>query len=311
VESVSCPVCGSTKHRPFLEVPDTLGLTDAVFTIVRCGDCGLAFLNPRPTGEEMAAYYPSGYCWQEAGGQGLVAGLADAYRQLLMRSDIGTVRRFLPRPGRALDVGCGSGDMIALLQAQGWEVYGVESAGPAARYAREKRGLEVHEGDLASAQYPSEHFDLVTYFQVLEHVADVGGNLAECRRILKPDGRLLVQVPNIGSRQFQSFRERWLHLSAPQHLNHFDLETLGRALDRHGFSVVSTRTLSLRMDPLVLVVSTWPAFLGCVFPGLAGRESGLAAKGLYFLLSLAAVPVVWADSLGGRGATITAIAKKK
>ncbi len=304
MHAVSCPLCGKDQKTEFLRVPDSLGLSGQVFTLVRCAGCGMVYLDPRPAAAEMAAFYPSGYCWQEKAG-----GLAGLYRDLILRAEIGILSRLLPKPGRMLDVGCGSGDYLRLFRKRGWEACGVESSGPAADHAASARGLAVHRGDVFSARFPDSHFDLVTYFQVLEHVPDPGAQVGECFRILRPGGVLLVQVPNIESAQFRRYREGWLHLSVPQHLSHFSPATLRKLLVSRGFEVRAERQFSVRMDPLVDVVSRRPELRPCVFPGLGGG-CGTWGKMCYLLLTLGAIPRVRAEARAGMGATLAVAARK-
>lgn len=304
MHAVSCPLCGKGRKTEFLRVPDSLGITRETFTLVRCGECGMVYLNPRPSSDEMSKYYPEGYCWKER-----ARGLAGLYRELVLRAEIGIISRLLPKPGRMLDVGCGSGDYIGYFRERGWEAYGVENAGPAAEHASAVRGLAVHRGDIFSAGFPDGHFDLVAYFQVLEHVADPREQIRESFRILKPGGTLLVQVPNVESAQFRRHRERWLHLSAPQHLSHFSPATLWKLLGSEGFEVKAERQFSIRMDPLVEAVSRRPELLPCVFPGL-GAGCGVRSKILFLLLTLGAIPRALAEARAGMGATLAVSAVK-
>lgn len=302
--NVGCPLCGKRNKKEFLRVPDSLGISGETFSLAGCRECGMVFLDPRPSSDEMLDYYPKGYCWQERDGR-----LETAYRELILRAEIGLLSFMLPKTGRLLDVGCGSGDYLCFFRGRGWEVYGVESSGPAAEYAAKIRGLNIHQGDIFSAGFPDDHFDLVTYFQVLEHVDEPRRQVRESFRILKPGGTLIAQVPNIESAQFRRHRERWLHLSAPQHLNHFSPNTLARLLRSEGFDVKGERQFSLRMDPLIETISRRPRFLPCVFPGL-GRRCGPCSKAGFLLLTLGAIPRALAEARAGRGATLTMAAVK-
>jgi SAM-dependent methyltransferase len=302
--NVLCPLCGKDRGTEYLKVPDSLGITRETFTLVRCGECGMVYLNPRPSSDEMSRFYPQGYCWQEKAG-----GLTGLYRNLILKAEVGLFSRRLPKPGRMLDVGCGSGDYLEIFRGRGWEVCGLESSGPAGSYARDVRKLDVRQGELLEAVFPENRFDLVTYFQVLEHVVDPRLQMRECFRILRPGGTLLVQVPNIESAQFNRHRERWLHLSAPQHLNHFSPATLRKLLESEGFHVKAESQFSIRMDPLVEVVSRHPGLKSCVFPGL-GSSCGLPAKIGYLLLTLAALPRAYAEARAGAGATLAMVAGK-
>lgn len=143
--------------------------------------------------------------------------------------------------GRVLDIGCSTGLFLSMLPEQTWERIGVDISPVAAREARERFRLDVHVGDVKSAGFPDEHFDLVTLWHTLEHIPDPIQTLAEVRRILKPSGYLVIAVPNGDSLQLQLFREHWFFLSDPSHLTYFSPRTLTMALHACGFRVVQIR----------------------------------------------------------------------
>jgi SAM-dependent methyltransferase len=201
--------------------------------------------------------------------------------------------------------------MLLLLKEAGYEACGVENAESAGRFAREKRGLDVHIGDLETGPYGRESFDAVSFFHVLEHLADPLSALTRAQELLKTAGWLLIQCPNIASAQFKRFGSRWLHLSLPQHLFHFAPETLGKLLGKAGFRLEAVGHLSLRMNPMSAVLSRHPGLIPCVFPAAGGgKGSTICQKGLYLLLTYLARPRVRLESWLREGATLTVLARK-
>jgi SAM-dependent methyltransferase len=126
--------------------------------------------------------------------------------------------------------------------------------------------------DLASAGYPSGYFDEVIIWHVLEHVVDPAGTLSEIRRILRPDGRVVVAVPNFSSLQARWAGPHWFHLDPPRHLYHFPLPSLLRLLRRTGLVPQSVHHFSLRQNPFGWVQSA------------LNRCPDLPTNGLYVLL---------------------------
>jgi len=220
-----CPCCGSQGSRSYL-----VGASDYVtgkkFAVRRCSSCGVGFTDPQPP--EMGMYYPHRYR-QYAGPV-----------QFALRTFYGLrVRQWhrgMGRPGRVLEVGCGNGWMLKGFADHGWTVVGVERSIQQVRHARAHFGLPVFVGDLSTLRTGSQ-FDLIVIFQVLEHVLDPVGILRDCRRLLRPQGTLIVSVPNLESWQAQLFGGRWFHLDVPRHLVHFTPESLATTLVRAGFDV--------------------------------------------------------------------------
>jgi SAM-dependent methyltransferase len=132
------------------------------------------------------------------------------YRQVTtrrLRTALGMLRTGSDRP-RLLDVGCSSGALLAIAADRGFKVAGVEPASKAAE-AAQRAGFEVFSGFLHEANYPSEAFDVVTMFEIIEHVGDPLDLIAECRRILKRGGVLAINTPNAGSWTAKFMKERW------------------------------------------------------------------------------------------------------
>ena len=165
------------------------------------------------------------------------------------------MRRRLPQgsaAGRALEIGCGGGAYLLALREQGWEVHGVELSPDLAQHAREELGFDVRTGSAETAlvEFPDDHFDLVAMWHVIEHLSDPSAVLAEIRRVLKPGGRLIMELPNFAGLSRFVLRTYWMALDLPRHLYHFTPETLQAMLARAGLRVVAVQGV-----PAALVVT--------------------------------------------------------
>ena len=146
--------------------------------------------------------------------------------------------------GRLLDVGCGTGQALRAFNGL-FEAHGVEPSPFAVGVARQF-AASVHMGDLMSAKFPSGHFDVVTAFDVLEHLADPLSALREIFRIVRPGGVLVAETGNIESLNARFAGKRWYDVRLPGHLSFFSPRTLGVALEGAGFDVkVAERTASM------------------------------------------------------------------
>ena len=139
--------------------------------------------------------------------------------------------------GKALDVGCGNGAHLLLLKRLGWEVAGFDLADHTVPEVR-AAGIPVHTGALEELVSRAGGFDLITMWHVLEHVANPRQTLRSLRRLLAPEGVLMLEVPCSDSLAAKLFGRHWVGYDLPRHLSHFSVKTARRLLDEEGFAVV-------------------------------------------------------------------------
>ncbi len=240
VENVKCALCGQDNPQPLFAVPDLLlDRPTVIAQFVRCKNCGLIYQNPRPTFEAMQRHYPPEYtsysdpltCLEKPFSLRKLAVLYGLYKRTRF------VTKHKSTPGRLLDVGCATGAFLWAMQKRNWEVYGVEISQSAVMVARNRYQLEVFHGTLQEAAFPTEFFDVVTMWDVLEHLHDLQNSLQEVYRILKPNGLFLARVPNFSSLDAKWFKSNWAGLDAPRHLYVFTPQTLTKLVEKNGFSV--------------------------------------------------------------------------
>lgn len=234
---VACPICQS-EFEPEALCEVCLS-EDGSYDLVECATCGVRFLHPMPTQDELSRFYSSqyyGHDWYKQQGQGMA--FATSYLRGLA-------------PGRFLDVGCGLGYFIeGIRERSAWDVCGVEFSPLAVEYARRELGLDVRQGDLEEVNFPAESFDRLHVRNVLEHVTDPMALLRECRRIIKGDGTLHLYVPNgfVDSLDLINFHraENRPALSPSGHLFFFPRRTLLRIFEETGFRVEEAKTFGIR-----------------------------------------------------------------
>jgi SAM-dependent methyltransferase len=147
--------------------------------------------------------------------------------------------------GRLLDVGCGSGDFLLRMSRRGWKVEGVDIGQEHAARLSAKLGHPVHAGTLHDASLPTKTYDLITFWQVLEHLHDPIATLQAARQLLTGVGTVVASVPNFDSFSRRVFASHWVGLDTPRHLIHFTRETLSDVFHRAGFAVVRTQQISM------------------------------------------------------------------
>jgi SAM-dependent methyltransferase len=188
---MNCPAChaDAATHRFRL----------ARYVIVRCERCGLLYNRDFPDDDRVAETFDERYYHdvQREAFAGIEDPSADASRTIYEQG-----LTFVERErgvGRLLDIGCAFGVFMQIASARGWNVKGVEVSPYASRYAREQRGLDVVTGSGADVRHPDNSFDLVTMWDVLEHVRDARASVQAAARWLKPGGYFLVTTDNYDS----------------------------------------------------------------------------------------------------------------
>jgi 2-polyprenyl-3-methyl-5-hydroxy-6-metoxy-1,4-benzoquinol methylase len=160
----------------------------------------------------------------------------DPYLVPLKRRDDGA-------PGKLLDVGCGSGKYLARMKSLGWDVLGIDYSERAAQTAQSAYGVDVRVGTVPNKELPVAAFDLVTAWQVLEHLQRPRQALAGIRSLLKPDGVFILSVPNQAGWAARYFGPDWIGLDVPRHLSHFTPASLLAMLRSEGFHVQHLSTI--------------------------------------------------------------------
>lgn len=250
-EDVACDFCGACDSTlVWARLQDRDIPADETFSIVRCRRCGLVYLNPRPTPEQIGRYYSPDYLPHAPDLFPPTRGhLKEGIRRIArfpydLRWPRSSAEFSPPRPGAALlDVGCGAGGYLASMAELGWDVYGIEPSPTAAALARARLGddARVFVGRADAMSLPPARYDYITLWHVLEHVHSPTAVLAAIAPALRPGGSLRLAVPNIGSAEARVFRRRWSPLETPRHLYHFDSDTLAAYLAKAGFKTISVR----------------------------------------------------------------------
>lgn len=299
MEQTACNLCGSTNATNLYSLQDyLLNRPDVITQLVRCDQCGLVYQNPRPTLSEVGQHYPPEY-------ESYVTGSQTQHQSWLYRQAVqyGITKRAhfvtcFKKSGRLLDIGCAAGIFLSGFLEKphqpkpDWDLYGVELNEYAASKARDFYGLNVFTGTLEQAKFGDAFFDGVTLWDVLEHLHDPSSTIQEIRRILKPDGYLIMRIPNGASLDAREFGQYWAGLDAPRHLYVFTPQTIHQMLSQNGFEVVNwsgqsgsypTYLLSMRFRQTARGSSAWGRSL---IRALSHPVVRLVSAPLFYLRSL-------------------------
>jgi SAM-dependent methyltransferase len=286
VERIPCPLCQNPSYQPLFVHGEE--------EQVRCKSCGLIYVNPRQAQREIEAFYEEEYyaLGQRIDYEARVEFFAGMARRLEKQV----------RPGRLLDIGFGYGQFLLACRQRGWQVAGVELGGAACARAR-AAGLEVFCGTLAQAGHAADSFDVVTLWNVLDHLAEPLAELREIFRVLRPGGRVCFRVPNAS---FHLRAKRALRLLGALgvrdvttfHLISLTPRTARLLLERSGFGAVRVENSPLSS------VNPWSArrqyrshLIGAIKAGVQlGVSAGALVSGGRWLWA----PAIEAQGLKGR-----------
>jgi SAM-dependent methyltransferase len=225
---LKCIGCGEDHFELFLKSKDRLQGGREYFTLQRCLACGTVFLYPQPSRNKMLEYYPEDYlAYTPSQGSGTFArwsltyGVAKQVRAVLKRA---------PGPGKVLDVGCGGGGFLSGMVKKGWQALGLEINPRIARKVRRDLWLDVILADSLDQAFTASTFDLITFWDVLEHLSDPRRALKEAARIARPSAQLILSLPNPDSLEARWFKFSWAGWDIPRHMWLFPRQVINNML---------------------------------------------------------------------------------
>ena len=222
---VSCSYCGADEGNILKKI--------GPYSIQCCSGCGFVYLNPRPSEEDLSAYYQEHYLPQDDNS-------IQAWKEM-MRSVFSKAAEVIERTkpkGTLLDIGCGFGFFLQEMQYRGWEVTGIELSAPGISYARDVLCANVYQSSLEQTDFPNNCYDVITAFYVIEHSYDPIIFLKKIHSLLKPGGIVLLRYPHtrpLGC-LLKSIRLQNNVYDIPFHLSDFSPLTIERFLLKAGFT---------------------------------------------------------------------------
>ena len=280
-----CPLCGSLhKKTVYKRLEDRLFKCEGEWILVSCLSCGLVFLDPRPVPDDLSKTYTLSYSLRkqpavknpDSAGPSLKRRIRNAYFRRFrnyVNVEGNYLLSYIPllvpglrakleesifhldfiKDGTLLDIGCGTGDFINHMTMLGWNAEGIDTDRQAVQICQ-NRNLNVKVGHLNEQKYPDDYFDIIVLKHVIEHVPNPIELLMECRRIIKPGGKILLLTPNVSSTAHKIFGPYWLGLDVSRHLFLFSLETISRAIEKAELHALSRRS-TYRISKFVWMAS--------------------------------------------------------
>lgn len=239
VADAVCKICANVGALLIFTGPDRLMHLPGTFHVVRCPQCGAFYQWPRLPWEQLQLYYQGDY-------DSYVTALADEpswLRRWIRRRYTIKMRRFVEQfctSGTLLDVGCGTGVFLEEMQMSGhWHLQGIEPTVSAADYVRKRFGIPVLNAQIEHVDLPANTFDVITMWNVFEHLEDPPLVIQKIYRSLKYGGVVIVAVPNYESVSRVIFGKYWCGWDLPRHLFVLPRATLLELFARYGFTARS------------------------------------------------------------------------
>ena len=237
----NCPICNSIDFAGKIQCVDHTKSKE-VFKIVSCETCGFTLTNPRPNNEELPEYYKSDmYISHTNKTDGVFNWIYQKVRAYSIKRKLSLLKT-LNKDGTHLDVGCGTGEFLNACKNSGLRTKGIEPSSSARKQAVKNYQLSISK-DTNLKQYSDSEFNSISMWHVLEHIPNLNETVAETKRILKPDGKIIIAVPNHNSWDAKYYKEYWAAWDVPIHLWHFSKNTINKLFKKHDFRMIKTKPM--------------------------------------------------------------------
>ncbi|SHF27912.1 class I SAM-dependent methyltransferase [Flavisolibacter ginsengisoli] len=276
-----CPVCGSSDIHPILTAKDH-SVSGEDFVIWQCQSCTLRFTQDVPDENSIGPYYQSqDYISHSNTNKGLLNKLYQAVRKFTLGQKSGLVISHTTQKGRILDIGAGIGAFLNEMKQKGWDIEGVEPDYGARQQARNLFAIDLKPTPELN-QLPHGSYDAITLWHVLEHVEPLQDYVAQLKKLLTPNGRIFIAVPNYTSLDADLYGNRWAAYDVPRHLYHFTPRSIEVLVEKHGMKIIGRKPMWFDAFYISLLSSKYrtgnTSWLGAGINGIRSNFKALVNK---------------------------------
>lgn len=201
---------------------------------------------PQPQGEKLSNYYKSeDYISHTDTKRNLLEFAYHKVREISLKRKLKLINSFTLETKSLLDIGCGTGDFLETALKDNWKITGIEPNEKAREIANSKTNNSVFETEHLEKLKPHS-FDVITLWHVLEHLPDLEMQTALFKKLLKPNGRLVIAVPNYKSYDAEYYKNFWAAFDVPRHLWHFSKTSISELFKKENMTLV--KTLPMKFD---------------------------------------------------------------
>jgi 2-polyprenyl-3-methyl-5-hydroxy-6-metoxy-1,4-benzoquinol methylase len=231
----------NSKH-PFLEVKDH-SVSGENFQLIENLEYGFLETTPQPSLESIPDYYKSeDYISHTDSKRNLFEIVYHLVRKISLKQKLKLINTSTSTQKNLLDVGCGTGDFLRVAKQNHWSVSGIEPNKQARQIANNKTDNSVFAIEHL-LKFQAESFDVISLWHVLEHLPNLEEHIQVFKKLLKPNGTLIIAVPNYKSYDAEYYQEFWAAYDVPRHLWHFNKDSISKLVSKVSMEVVKTKPL--------------------------------------------------------------------
>lgn len=228
-----------TKKTTYLKVKD-YSVSGEEFQLIHNTELDMLETDPQPSEDTLGDYYESDdYISHTDGKRNLFEKVYHIIKSVALKRKLKLINSFQSKHKQILDVGCGTGDFLQVAKEYNWTVSGIEPNEKARVVANQKTDNAVFEIKHLLTFEPNS-FDVITLWHVLEHLPKLETHISIFESLLKPNGHLVIAVPNFKSYDANHYNHFWAAFDAPRHLWHFSQTAISRLVERKNMTVVKT-----------------------------------------------------------------------
>lgn len=232
-------VSNSNQRNIYIKVKDH-SVSKENFDLMYNDELEMLETFPQPSTEKLPDYYKSeDYISHTDAKRNLFENVYHIVKDIALKRKLKLINSVTENRKTLLDVGCGTGDFLQVAAKSGWEISGIEPNEQARNIANKKTNNSVS-GTEQLLNFESQSFDVITLWHVLEHLPDLNQQISTFKKLLKPDGALVIAVPNFKSYDAEIYQEFWAAYDAPRHLWHFSQNSLRKLAGTVNLELVET-----------------------------------------------------------------------
>lgn len=253
-----CKCCSGTEFIYLFPGKDRLHGLPGEFKVEECKYCGVIATHPQLSLKEIENYYPEDYISYPPAIEDEHSWFKKIDRQFGVEKRCrAVIKQSGKASGKVLDIGCATGVFLNGMKEHGWECYGIEPSDFASEYAINRFDLNVFHGYLEDGLFEDDFFDVITLWDVFEHLFEPVETLHIIAKILKPGGLLVITTPNANSWERKIFREHWAGWDVPRHYHVFSPNTLQALLNPMGLRAFKIKSFTGMQGSLVISLQSY------------------------------------------------------